>query len=551
MLSPTAFVVVLLLALAAGAAAQTGRCEVWAGAPELCRPYISLHAPMANNTFYIFVPDALVSQKNMANLIENSLDIALRAAPGPCRKSVTQLICLSVLLTCADERLQLGNTTLELPRFVCNAVCQGVNYECDALQGFEAQDCDQIEPNSGFPLYPPHATVIPLGNTSLEIPCFGDASFPPHAPPLDCPANFGYSREEDTCLPLCPDSMGTYSHQQRTIIHVFKHVFTDPAIPLHIYAVLPWLVVKDKRKYPTYVVTMFGLCAFAIIIGIFLTSLTAHPDDFICEDDFNMISHDVAICRAAAWLLMGGSTGALSWLSMLTVNCFVPLVKPDFKWPMWYELSQHFLTWSAVVTVILVAEVRGGMGQISPDHTVCGIGSEDDGKRSLLLPKFIIDTVFLVLALVMMITTTVLLFVHKARVHAASGLGGILRRMWKETSRNLIFVFLYCPVAVYGIFFEWYQFGLYDDIVDELTEFGKCNVRGGTNCEATDIPHLADTLLFFPAFGLYTALAYFLVFSLRSWVFKFYGNVARGEFTSISVANSESQIPNRNLRESA
>mmetsp|Transcript_4477 Transcript_4477/g.11060 ORF Transcript_4477/g.11060 Transcript_4477/m.11060 type:complete len:555 (-) Transcript_4477:462-2126(-) len=511
---------------------QLGRCELWAGEPSWCEPYLKRQVNAHYTQYFTYVPDVFGSQENMAANATGEWDVRLYAAPGGCRKAVQQLLCLSVFLQCADEKLVLamGNSTSEfdLPRFPCKSVCLSVNQECDGLSGFEPVDCDQVQADLGQPLYPTRGTSIPTGGEPIFVPCYGDASQPPLVPLDDCPRAFGYSKEEDTCLPLCPDSFTIWSHSQRSIFAWFSLIVLVLSIPLMVFNLVPWLALPSKRKFPTCMPTVLGVSLLFVQIG-FLTAFNPEVDDWACEGRFEIRSRNHWLCRVQAYVIIGFGT-VITWAwSCILMNCTIPLFKPDFRWPLWMMGVEAALVVVPAAVILIIAEAKGWTGAMDPDLGFCVNGSQDQPQESLLL-KAIPDAICISIGTLLIITLVILLAMHSFKVHGeAHGVVGSVRKFLKETYRTMVFCFCFWPSAAYGLGWEFYFFSRINSKISELEEYGECNVSRRDDCEAEDVVDWGTMLPFIFMSVCWPAVAFFMCFGLRGWVWKFWLSLLTGK----------------------
>jgi len=517
------------------AAAQLGQCEVWAGQPAVCGPYLQAHGNAHSTQTRVFVPAQFGSQGAMEAEVLRQLDPALRAAPGGCRKAATQLVCLSVFLACADETLAVGNATWHLPRFVCSAACESVNYECGGLDGFTAVDCAQLEPTSGLPFYPRAVTSLALlpNTTAIDIPCYADARVPARVPVETCPYNFHYDARADTCLPACPNAYCAWSSSEQHALRWIKLCSSTVSLIIFIPAVLPWILVKDRRKFPTYVPLFFSLSFMMVQVGLLVSSILPH-EEFVCEDRVTLNAKSFIPCRFQAWTLIVFAGSGLGWLMNMCINAFIPVWFDIQRWSWHLEVAENVVGWGPSLLYMIVMEGVGEAGGMAPDYQVCFTADDD---INTLLPFFVIVTVYVVVGNLFLLLALGKLFYIKWVLNREWGIMEGTRRIMKDTRNSLQFATTYSVVVVYAVFFLWYMYFKFDAYVDAIEGSAACNAAGENDCHVEQHIPFGLFVSFLLILSVYPAVAILLVFSCRKWAFDMWKSLLRGEIPD-GITNS-------------
>jgi len=502
--------------------AELGSCEVWKGRPAVCEPYIRYHFDTHSTRHVAFVPTG-VSQAQLALAVESALPPLLRVAPAECRKAAVQLACLSAFLPCADARLSLGNVTSPLPRFVCKAVCKGVNGWCGSLPGVPPVDCDQLEPNTGLPFYPDQATRIPTpAGSELVLPCFADASFPTRVPEANCPTLFKYDDELDTCRLLCPDGYLQYTHHQRVIFRVFKLASSALAVGIIAFSMVPWVLKGSKRRFPGSVTVLLMLYVL-LLNAAFMASGVPDPDTYYCEDEFALLEF-TAFCNLYitwSWVACGG--GLLMCLLCITINsCMTVFFRGLPNDHVVLQAVEYFLIFVPYHTFWLVLVVKDKTAPILY-YQACAFDDPD-----VLLAWNIVSTVSE--AVVTLLLLVCLAAIIRRKFELASGVNAAsTAAVLRETGIMLFFVFMQLLIVAYTLVYLWI---LYDTIPDQeqwLMDRALCYAAGDKHCgDETPIIPWEMQIVQQAAGSLLSALVIFIVLSCRGWAVTVYKDLLRG-----------------------
>jgi len=492
-----------------------GVCEPWSGRPAVCEPYLRFHAP-AHRTPPVFVPAALGSQAALEALFEENFGAAVNAAPTECRKAATQLACLTALPTCAHEMLVLGNATLQLPRFVCRSVCEGVNAACHSV-GLRV-DCSVLEPTTGLPLYPHAATDFAPG---LAVPCYGTTATPPARIPVACPRGFVYWADDDQCLPTCPDAYALYSDRQRLVLLALRWLTTLVAIAVYTYLIVPGVCVQKRRRFPLYIPIVFFATHLGLVLAWTLGQFV-HPNDWICRDAVHYRDRTDPACHVQGLFAAFFVICTAMWYAIMSLNVLMPIVSES-----WMrsertmgikaaEAVQHLVGWGIPLALVVESEIRGTLATILPDLGYCTTGDYED--RNKIVDNEILFTIGTLFGLLFLFLSVAILSYRRLFMHMEWGFKSAAKRMWKSTNSQLQFTAFFSVVGIYMTFFTWYYWVVSNEITDELRKYSECNAQGFNDCEAKDVLPFPVMVLFYFFGGPYVPVCALYVFGRHGWV---------------------------------
>eukprot|EP00013_Stygamoeba_regulata_P003015 CAMPEP_0177634812 /NCGR_PEP_ID=MMETSP0447-20121125/3564_1 /TAXON_ID=0 /ORGANISM="Stygamoeba regulata, Strain BSH-02190019" /LENGTH=518 /DNA_ID=CAMNT_0019136551 /DNA_START=105 /DNA_END=1657 /DNA_ORIENTATION=- len=475
--------VAFCLLVAACSGQQVGRCEAWEGEPAVCAPYLRLHADPRHAFPLVFVPDTLKDgQKDMVAVAIAALPSVLSAAPASCRKAATQLACLSVFPLCASE--------LALPRPVCAAACENTNFHCGKLGDFPLVECSATD-DAGNPLWPPAASTVLLPNTTtpVTVPCVGSGRVPENARPTNCPRRFAFSKEAQTCMPVCPDAYLTFSDAESFALLTIRRVLCPFAEVLFILALIPWLMMKEKRQFPNYSVPMWGLCFSVFNVGNAMTIVQV-GSSAVCADKFTITDSEYPPCHLQAVLLLLGTLCGLGWMTNTFMNCALSVHYNALIRSRALELFQHGLAWGPGMIFIVVLEIFDLIGVNIPDLNMCL--AQQDTLICAMLFFNLIASVYSILSFAFIIFSLAHIYHVKFSLQKSpSHLMQAAKRILKETGVVLTFstiCFLWLLYLQAILWYTWWHAPMY---IEDLEGRARCYAAGEPHCDA-------GTLLPFP-----------------------------------------------------
>eukprot|EP00013_Stygamoeba_regulata_P008443 CAMPEP_0177672044 /NCGR_PEP_ID=MMETSP0447-20121125/25089_1 /TAXON_ID=0 /ORGANISM="Stygamoeba regulata, Strain BSH-02190019" /LENGTH=540 /DNA_ID=CAMNT_0019179601 /DNA_START=363 /DNA_END=1985 /DNA_ORIENTATION=+ len=514
----------VLAVLLPAAAGQAGTCQAWAGEPALCRPYLRWHADQRSPVPLVFVPGGGATQAGMAALVHTLLDPMLRAAPAPCRKAATQLVCLSVFPACADTAILPdaaadNTTTTALPRAVCRSVCESVNHHCGAVV-----DCDQA---GGQPLYPPAATAhTTTANTTLLVPCYADASVPPRVPEPNCPTLFIYSQTYDTCMPSCPEAYITITDTELRVQRIVILAASCFVLLIFMVGIVPWIIAKEKHRFPHYGPALIYVSIIFINFAVLHTS-SPDPHHFICENETDIRSRDYYPCRFQAIVFMAGILASAGWSMNLSLNIFMAVFLPEWRDHTALMVFEHAVVWPPILANLVVMEVLGKSGSMVPQMLFCLNGPE----RETLLPFLVILSTYYAVTIFLWVPSFVKIAHGKFVISAMNreDTGQTAQRLFLENKNLIAVIFIIMVAFGYALGVFWYSFALQDEWVADLEDRLLCYAAGNSHCHAdVGVPYgvflgyvLTSTVFMSPIV--------FMVFSGHAWVWDVWAGLLRGE----------------------
>jgi len=427
-----ALVVLLVhLTVVLSAVRAQGQCEEWRGQPRECVPYVRFHTDPHVRDLHVYVPDQLGSQEALATAFYDAFQPAVNALHAECRKAVTQLTCLTALPACSNQTLTLGNTTISLPRFPCNAVCEGVNAACKGA-GIVV-NCSVLEPTTGLPWYPQtHTQFAP----SLSVPCFADAGVPEKVPVDACPRNFAYAPDEDMCVPRCPDGYTTYSHSQRWVSYVLLLATFVVTLVSNTWIIVPFLLSKSRRVFPHYTPAILSISHTLMWISLVLGTYTS-PDDWICKDDVSLRDKSSPMCAIQSVAVIWFIPSTTLWMAAITFNILMLTISQSWllgranAWMKVAEVAEHVVCWGGGLFVPVFQLSADRLGLMLPDVGFCAGEDAKDHDIPLIIPFQIVITIGLVSAILFLGAALTRLAYRKYFLHQEWGFQSVAREMWK------------------------------------------------------------------------------------------------------------------------
>mmetsp|Transcript_2932 Transcript_2932/g.7163 ORF Transcript_2932/g.7163 Transcript_2932/m.7163 type:complete len:536 (-) Transcript_2932:245-1852(-) len=486
------------------------QCVPFAGEPDFCAPFLDFVKDLRTPAYLVALPDG-ASLNASVQLARDSFPSSIRVAPSECRKSVVQFLCLSIFPACTALAPDVSSA-----QPVCAAACQAVKGTCGDLAGDTLPDC------GAYPTGPTtvvlNSTIAALNGSVALLPCVGSGALPARAP-SSCPNAFAYDRELDQCVPACPLVNTELSHDERMVLYWVRLGVSGLSIVLLSLHLLTFLWLKEHRRFPVSLVSVFVAFQLTNHIGFVLTD-SADVDDFCCESDtVDRNKSDLATAQAVVSLLGSfGSFGTLAPLSLWYV--FIVALSGQHMGVVESPIAVAVTYgWIVVVVIAPMAAMgaKGWFGYIATSVGLSAVGDEEDPGAPLAV-LFSILTALLTIAIFCVLLVIFFLLKHHMRLYGE--MKAAMTRAFSDYWRLLLVLIGVCLVFTYAMMFGWWQYEITRGLIDDATKFYKCNVEGGKDCEYIDSPPFAVILIqwiILPSIGVYIFICFHTGRIMRMW----------------------------------
>jgi len=479
-------------------AGSADSCELFAGKPSWCVPY--LNNLDGGQRPIIFLPGN-ITQDVLAAVADDSNNVALVALSSACRRSMHQIICLSVFRKCEHDSVT-GEAKGVRP---CLWTCLVAHDKCESFGEDIAPACNTTDPlDPTQPLFVDATASARSANASVQ--CVGDGNIP-YPVPVDCPKYFAYSAHEDMCVAECPIPLDGWDSRQAA--YLYKNIIISLSMVMVTLCLIPNLMYKRMRKFPHHMSTCFGISFWIFGLSLLLTD-SAHVDDYICLSKVEFRDHNDPLCLAQSILYLWSLFASYMWWMWSAVNLLVASVNP-FKWHEFFGrmdvfLCTHILSWGIGIPLIIILFSFDSIANPFPNAGIC-VASNVDMPYLVLgvfdVPIFCLHTLGSLVGLFCVI----FLIKHNSKLFGPrGGLAITIREYW----RMIIFL-----VMIWLLFGNFVGFLIHAFVVTlvlpgNAEDFYRCRLEGKTDCplEGLNFPFYCVVLTTAALFGITYAVVY-------------------------------------------
>ncbi|KAL6052864.1 Frizzled-10 [Balamuthia mandrillaris] len=575
------FTLVVLAICVAPVKGQPGTCVPWKGEPRICDQF-----PQWNDDTFIYIPEGntLPEFAELAGYVISGIGLIHEndtSIDGRCNLYFIRMLCLTYFRPCLVVPTADSNETMiPEPMQPCRSLCDDYTLTCknnSESRGYPFGSALWFPQNYTTPLTCEElengAPFWQTENFNVTTAAYPDQTFTGQCNSLDAQRTTIYCEEPLTnsgnnqCSYECP--LPSYTESQYDSAKVMQLVLGWFSWAGSLVLILSYALHPTLRKFPSNLIMMCGLAAHFASVGMIIPTFSGYENLWCGLDgaylrphveadaglrvyfDIEGLSVESSLCTFQGWLLQTGLLSSTMWWGIVSLNMFLSvffgkkLPDKNLGWRVGVQVVLHLCGWGIPALVMLVPAAAGKI-VFAPGAFFCNVGSMDDGVWLIVFWALPVGIILLV-GLVCFAASLVRLL---SFIHGMKELKKTAATYIRIIVFITIFLCLYIFIFAYTLRVETDK----EDIEEGYGAYFRCALNSETApyCELSESVHnfsLAMLKSFaYSSLGLLLFLNFCLSQGIIHFWWRFFSNVARGNFKSAITSERSTSRTKKNTK---